>query len=107
MVGMICPPPLWIASACRVTSWTLKRTPLTFSSHRTPYGGRRKREGEEGDRERRGRGEGREREGEREREKRVETLKVESVQMAALVHGNSAHCHSCRSHLLTSLMLCL
>jgi len=36
VVGIIWPPPLWIASACSVTSCILKRTPLKFSSERTP-----------------------------------------------------------------------
>lgn len=35
-VGMIWPPPLWIASACNVTSWILKRTARKFSSANTP-----------------------------------------------------------------------
>lgn len=36
VVGMIWPPPLWIASAWRVTSWMLKRTARKFSSANTP-----------------------------------------------------------------------
>ena len=60
MVGMICPPPRWMASAWRVTSWMLKRTARRFSSHRTPYRGSVGRErGREGGREERaGGGEG-------------------------------------------------
>lgn len=38
-VGMIWPPPRWIASACSVTSWTSKRTPRMFSSHSAPCTG--------------------------------------------------------------------
>ncbi len=36
-VGMIWPPPRWMASVWRVTSWTSKRTPRMFSSHSTPW----------------------------------------------------------------------
>ena len=36
-VGIIWPPPRWMASACKVTSWMSKRTPRTFSSQSTPY----------------------------------------------------------------------
>merc|ERR1719471_2777524 len=34
--GMIWPPPLWMASVCKVTSWMLNLTALMFSSHMTP-----------------------------------------------------------------------
>ena len=35
-VGIICPPPRWMASACSVTSWMSKRIARMFSSHRAP-----------------------------------------------------------------------